>query len=169
MFSLLLLAALFIVTRKMFEPRTTSRRVILAILAVVGVHLALGYMPATGYQENLIVAVIAFLALGGLASAVHRDVRSGARSLTQTQEDVLSVAIAGLFWLTLVMGVRVLYGSAADSAVAGAVAPYASSAVGNHNYGVGHGRHNAYGHPRLAESGCIPGPGRICVIEEWFY
>lgn len=27
---------------------------------------------------------------------VHRDVRSGARSLTQTQEDVLSVAIAGL-------------------------------------------------------------------------
>ena len=31
-----------------------------------------------------------------LCTSVHRDIRSGTRSLTQTQEDVLAVAIAGL-------------------------------------------------------------------------
>ncbi|KAF8309583.1 hypothetical protein DL93DRAFT_2170278 [Clavulina sp. PMI_390] len=96
-----------------------------------------------------------------------RDIRSETSSLTQAQEDVLAVAIAGLFWLMLVMSLRTFLGSSASTG--GAVAPYASEiasggrrASRSHSYGAGY-------HHRLEESGCIPGPGRVCVIEEWFY
>jgi len=148
----------------MFEPRTTSRRVGLGAIAIVSVHFALKFMPATGYRESMALAVIAFVSLGGLSSAIQRDIRSGTRSLTQTQEDVLSVALAGLLWLTLVMTARVLFGAPGIGDTA--VAPYASSAVAGAGAGAGVRR---YHNPRLAESGCVPSPWRVCVIEEWFY
>ena len=59
----------------------------------------------------------------------------------------------------LVMGSRVLFGT--PNVGETAVAPYASSAI------AGAGRRSQ--NPRLEESGCIPSPWRVCVIEEWFY
>lgn len=60
------------------------------------------------------------------------------------------------------MAARVLFGVTGIAETA--VSPYASSAVA----GAGTGQRR-YHNPRLEESGCIPSPWRICVIEEWFY
>ena len=63
------------------------------------------------------------------------------------------------------MTARVLFGTPGVGDTA--IAPYASSAVAGAGAGVNVGRR--YHNPRLAESGCIPSPWRVCVIEEWFY
>lgn len=135
--------------------------------------------------------------------------RDGTRTLSQTQEDILAVSLAGLCefsvltgdrspqsshdphpfdlsvlngqsgcvsislvvlarrvsathvcrCIALVMGFRAMSDSSDSDMADTAMAPY--------SHAPSKGRPNWYS--LLEDSGCVPGRGKICVIEEWFY
>ncbi|KAF9515219.1 hypothetical protein BS47DRAFT_799962 [Hydnum rufescens UP504] len=63
-------------------------------------------------------------------------------------------------WLTLSMAWRLTGGDFIGSDGAGSVtAPQPSRAV-DRSYGTSR---------RLSDTGCIPGSGRVCVVEEWYW
>jgi len=159
MIFLLVIASLFFLARRLMQRGSPARLVTFGFLSVLGVHFALRWLPHTTYAEALMLTAVCLASLVALGGMIYHDYQQEG-SITRGQEEMLLIAVAALVWLTLSMAWRLTGDDFIESGAAGSVATPQSSRAVDRPYGTSR---------RLADTGCVPGMGRVCVVEEWYW
>jgi len=158
MFFLLIIAGLIYAVKRMFEPGTPLRLGVIAFLSAAAAHFALRWLPHTSYAEGLLLVAVGAISIVALAGMIHQDHQRG--GISHGNEELLLVAVTFLSTLTLTMAWRIAGGGG------GVISAPPGSGVASH--GVSAPAASGYA-GRLADSGCIPGSGRVCIVEEWYW